>query len=335
MPPEGARSAGSTVSFTMHGIGVSTGIAIGHAHLFVGMSAEVDHYEISGADVLREQRRYDRAVKEVRDELTELEKSVAHSASAELAPFVKVHMMLLDDAAFTDAPREIIREQHCNAEWALRAELDELMAQFSDIEDPYLKEREDDVRQVAERVLGALAGTQRRIAMKPVREDASILVARDLSPADVILFREHPFAAFVTDMGGATSHTAIVARSMGIPAIVALHHSRNIIREDELIVVDGTQGVVIVNPDKAVLAEYRLKQNQARLERDKLKRLRTAPASTLDGTPVQLYANIELPSDLEPVRASGATGIGLFRSEFLFMNRRDQPDEDEQYEAYR
>jgi phosphotransferase system enzyme I (PtsI) len=260
---------------------------------------------------------------------------VAHSASSELAPFVKVHVMLLDDSALSEAPRDIIREQRCNAEWALRAQLDELMAQFSDIEDPYLKEREDDVRQVAERILAALAGTQRRIAMKPVREDASILVARDLSPADVILFREHPFAAFVTDLGGATSHTAIIARSMNIPAIVALHHSRALIREDELVIVDGTQGVVIVNPDRHVLAEYRLKQNQARIERDKLKRLRSAPAATLDGTSVHLYANIELPSDVEPVKASGATGIGLFRSEFLFMNRRDLPDEDEQYEAYR
>jgi phosphotransferase system enzyme I (PtsI) len=335
MSPEGAGAGASTVCFTIHGIGVSGGVAIGHAHLFAGMGAEVDHYEISGADVLREQRRYDRAVKEVREELDELTESVRHSASAELAPFVNVHMLLLDDAAFSEAPRDIIREQHCNAEWALRAQLDELLAQFTDIEDPYLKAREDDVRQVAERVLGALAGTKRRIAMKPVREDATVLVARDLSPADVILFHEHPFAAFITDLGGATSHTAIVARSMNIPAIVALHHARTLIHEDELIIIDGTQGVVIVNPDRHVLAEYKLKQNQARLERDKLKRLRSAPAATLDGAPIQLWANIELPSDVEAVKASGATGIGLFRSEFLFMNRRDLPDEDEQYEAYR
>jgi phosphotransferase system enzyme I (PtsI) len=333
--PEGARDNGNGVCFTIHGIGVSGGIAIGHAHLFAGMSAEVDHYEITSADVTREQRRYDRAVREVRDELKELADSVRHSAAAELAPFVGVHLMLLDDASFTDIPRDIIREQHCNAEFALRTQLDELLAQFVDIEDPYLKAREDDVRQVAERVLGALAGTQRRIAMKPVHEDASILVARDLSPADVILFREHPFAAFITDLGGATSHTAIVARSMNIPAIVALHHARSLIHEDEIIIIDGTQGVVIVNPDAQVLTEYRLKQNQARLERDKLKRLRTAAAATLDGTAVHLHANIELPSDVEAVRASGAAGIGLFRSEFLFMNRRDMPDEDEQYEAYR
>ena len=304
-------------------------------HLFSGMSTEVDHYEIASYDVSREQRRYDRAVKEVQAELKELAESVRHSASSELASFVNVHLMLLEDAALSEAPRDIIREERCNAEWALRLQLDELTAQFDEIEDAYLRERENDVRQVAERVLEALAGTKRRIAPKVTREDPAILVARDLSPADVILFREHPFAAFVTDMGGATSHTAIMARSLAIPAIVALHHSRTLIREDELVVIDGDQGVVIVNPDRAVLAEYRLKQNQARLEKDKLKRIRTATAATLDGTPVQLQANIELPSDLEAVKASGATGIGLFRSEFLFMNRRDLPDEDEQYEAYR
>ena len=335
MSADGARPAASTVCFTMHGIGISGGIAIGHAHLFAGMSAEVDHYAIPAADVQREQRRYDRAVKEVREELKALAQNVRQSGASELEPFVKVHLMLLDDDAFSDAPRGIIREERCNAEWALRLQLDELLAQFTDITDPYLRERAADVRQVAERVLAALAGTKVTLAAKAVREDASILVARDLSPADVILFRQHPFAAFITDLGGATSHTAIVARSMNIPAIVALHHARSLIHEDELIVVDGSQGVVIVNPDRHVLAEYRLKQNAARLERDKLKRLRTAPAATLDGTPVELWANIELPSDLEGVKASGAAGIGLYRSEFLFMNRRDLPDEDEQYEAYR
>ena len=323
------------ICFTMHGIGVSGGIAIGHAHLFTGMSTEVDHYEVASYDVPREQRRYDRAVKEVKDELAGLAESVRASSASELASFVNVHLMLLEDSAFSEVPREIIKEERCNAEWALRTQLDELTAQFDDIEDEYLKERQNDVRQVAERVLAALAGSKRRIAVKPAREEAAILVARDLSPADVILFREHHFAAFVTDLGGATSHTAIMARSLAIPAIVALHHARHLVREDELVIVDGDQGVVIVNPDRAVLAEYRLKQNQARLEKDKLKRLRTAPAATLDGTPVQLHANIELPSDLEAVRASGATGVGLFRSEFLFMNRRDLPDEDEQYESYR
>ena len=158
MPPDVAHEAASTICFTMHGIGVSGGIAIGHVHLFAGMSAEVDHYEIASGDVAREQRRYDRAVKEVRDELKDLAESVRHSGAAELAPFVRVHLMLLDDDAFTAAPREIVREHRCNAEWALRLQLDELLAQFGDVTDPYLREREADVRQVAERVLAALAG---------------------------------------------------------------------------------------------------------------------------------------------------------------------------------
>ena len=336
MSPDSTPPRAENVCFTIHGIGVSGGIAVGHAHLFHGMSTEVAHYEIASHDVGREQRRYDRAVKEVRDELQALTDDVLHGPASELAPFVNVHRMLLEDAAFSEAPRDIIREQRCNAEWALRSQLDELTAQFGDIEDEYLREREADVRQVAERVLAALAGSRRRLPVKPAREDAEmILVARDLSPADVILFHEHPFAAFLTDMGGATSHTAIIARSMAMPAVVALHHSRSLIREDELIVVDGNEGIVVVNPSPAALAEYRLRQNQERLAREKLRQIRSAPAITLDREPVGLHANIELPSDMDAVRESGATGIGLFRSEFLFMNRADLPSEDEQYEAYR
>ena len=336
MSLEPAQPRAENICFTIHGIGVSGGIAIGHAHLFHGMSTEVAHYDIASHDVGREQRRYDRAVKEVRDELQALTEDVLHGPASELAPFVNVHRMLLEDAALSEAPREIIREQRCNAEWALRLQLDELTAQFGDIEDEYLREREADVRQVAERVLAALAGSRRRLPVKPAREDAEmILVARDLSPADVILFHEHPFAAFLTDMGGATSHTAIIARSMAMPAVVALHHSRSLIREDELIVVDGNEGIVVVNPSPAALAEFRLRQNQERLAREKLRQIRSAPAITLDREPVDLHANIELPTDMDAVRESGATGIGLFRSEFLFMNRPDLPSEDEQYEAYR
>ncbi|MBZ0094856.1 MAG: phosphoenolpyruvate--protein phosphotransferase, partial [Sulfuricella sp.] len=143
------------------------------------------------------------------------------------------------------------------------------------------------------------------------------------------------FAAFITDVGGATSHTAIVARSLNIPSIVALHHARQLIRENELLIVDGQQGVVIVNPDKQILAEYKLRQSQWEIEKQKLKRLKSTAATTLDGTAVELYANIELPQDIPQVKASGATGIGLFRSEFLFLNRDDLPDEEEQFAAYR
>ena len=328
------------MSFTLHGLGVSGGIAIGHAHLVTSASLEVDHYQIPAEFIAAEVKRFDLAVAQVKTELDQLETDIKQTqrgdASADMAAFVTVHRMILEDNSFTDTPREVIQRESCNAEWALKLQLDELLAQFADVQDEYLRERKTDVRQVAERIVAALSGQGGAVPEK-LRERAedTILVAHDLSPADVILFKDHQVAAFITDLGGSTSHTAILARSMAIPAIVALHTSRELIREDELIIIDGMQGVVIVEPDDTVLAEYRLKQNQWKLERQKLSRIKTAPATTLDGVAIELHANIELPTDLPAVRQSGATGIGLFRTEFLFMNRRDLPTEEEQYEAYK
>lgn len=328
------------MSFTLHGLGVSGGIAIGHAHLVTSASLEVDHYQIPEEFIAREIKRFEKAVKLVRTELNNLEKEIQTThkgeASGEMAAFVTVHRMMLDDPSLSETPRDLIRRESCNAEWALKLQLDELLAQFAEVQDEYLRERKTDVRQVAERIVAALSGQISDVPEK-LRERAedTILVAHDLSPADVILFKDHQVAAFVTDVGGSTSHTAILARSLAIPAIVALHSARELVREDELIIVDGTQGVVIVDPDEMVLAEYRLKQNQWKLERQKLSRIKTAAAETLDGTVVELFANIELPSDLDAVKQSGATGIGLFRTEFLFMNRRGVPTEEEQFEAYK
>lgn len=337
------------MSFTMHGLGVSGGIAIGHAHLVTSASLEVDHYSIPAEFIGREVKRFERAVKSVRTELDQLEKDVksSHRAdsaaggsqsghSSDIAAFVTIHRMLLEDPLLAEEPCAIIARETCNAEWALKLQVDALLVQFADVQDDYLSERKTDVRQVAERVIAALSGQGGVVPEKlRARAEDTILVAHDLSPADVILFKDHRVAAFITDLGGRTSHTAILARSLGIPAIVALHTSRELIREDELIIVDGAQGAVIVEPDQTVLAEYRIKQNQWKLERQKLGRLKTAAAETLDGIEVTLHANIELPGDLDGVKQSGATGVGLFRSEFLFMNRRDSPTEDEQFQAYK
>jgi phosphotransferase system enzyme I (PtsI) len=212
--------------------------------------------------------------------------------------------------------------------------MDHLVAQFEKIEDAYLRERKADVVQVVERVLKALMVQPGR-ARAPAHEERLIVVAHDLSPADMILFKQHQYAGFVTDLGGITSHTAIVARSLNIPAIVGVHSARQMVREGELLIVDGVSGVLIVAPDELVLEEYRQRQRELELGRQKLKRIRTTPAATRDGTAVDLHANIELPQDIEQVRESGATGVGLFRSEFLFLNRDDLPGEDEQFEAYR
>ncbi len=324
------------MSFTIHGIGVSGGIAIGRAHLVSHTKLEVAHYEVPPEQVADEVVRFDLAVATVRGELDHLRGAVPAGAPTELAAFIDLHLMILNDSTLSGIPRDIIGTEHCNAEWALKMQTDELLQQFDAIEDNYLRERRADVIQVAQRVMKALSG-QPGYAPPPAgdSEENLVLVAHDLSPADVVLFKQHQFASFVTDLGGSTSHTAIVARSLNIPCIVALHQARQLVRENEMLIVDGTQGVLIVDPDPQVLAEYQLRQREFGLERQKLKRLRDTPARTLDGAQIELHANIELPGDVALAVESGATGIGLFRTEFLFLNRPDLPDEDEQFEAYR
>ncbi|MBX9904637.1 MAG: phosphoenolpyruvate--protein phosphotransferase [Burkholderiales bacterium] len=324
------------MSFTIHGIGVSGGIAIGHAHLVSHTRLEVSHYDVPAAKLAEETARFDRAVNSVRTELEELRGSVPAGAPAEFGAFIDLHLMILGDTTLSVVPRAIIENERCNAEWALKIQTDELLQQFDAIEDSYLRERRTDVIQVAQRVMKALSGQPGYVPPPAGDSDRDlVLVAHDLSPADVVLFKQHQFASFVTDLGGATSHTAIVARSLNIPCIVALHHARQLVRENEIIIVDGSQGVIIIDPDPQVLAEYQLRQREFGLERQKLKRLRDTPARTLDGADIELHANIELPGDVALAVESGATGIGLFRTEFLFLNRPDLPGEDEQFEAYR
>jgi phosphotransferase system enzyme I (PtsI) len=323
------------VSFALHGIPISSGIAIGHAHLISHAQLEAAHYRVPPQEIGAEVARFDAAIAAVRAELVALRANVPATAPAEFVAFIDLHLMILGDATLSAAPRTIIENEQCNAEWALKVQMDALLAEFDQIEDSYLRERRSDVIQVVERVMKALLGHP-GYAPPPTNGNRKlILVARDLSPADVVQFKQHNFASFITDVGGTTSHTAVVARSLNIPSIVALHHARQLIREDELLIVDGTQGVVIVDPDSQALAEYELRQHQFELERLKLKRLRYMRATTLDGVPVELHANIELPGDVGQARENGATGIGLFRSEFLFLNRSHLPDEDEQFEAYR
>ena len=323
------------MSFTLHGSGAGGGIAIGQAHLISSARLEVAHYAIAPEHLELEVMRFSVAVEHVRAELQALRRSVPASAPTELGAFLNLHLLILDDSTLSHAPRELIRSLHCNAEWALVAQMDHLVAQFEKIEDPYLRERKADVVQVVERVLKVLMAQPGRASGAPAHEESLIVVAHDLSPADMILFKQHQYAGFVTDLGGVTSHTAIVARSLNIPAIVGAHTARQMVREGELVIVDGVHGVLIVAPDELVLEEYKQRQRELELARQKLKRIRATSATTRDGTAVDLHANIELPQDIEQVRESGATGVGLFRSEFLFLNRDDLPGEDEQFEAYR
>ena len=323
------------MNFVLHGSAVSSGITVGYAHLVSTARLEVAHYEIAEDAIEAEVARFDRAMQTAQDQLSSLKDHIAADAPAELEAFLDLHRMILDDSALASAPRELIRKRRANAEWALVQQMERLVERFEEIEDPYLRERKADVQHVVERVLKVLTGAQTLVEPAASEEQKLIVVAHDLSPGDMILFKRHNYGGFVTDVGGVTSHTAIVARSLGIPAIVGLHHARQTVAEGELLIVDGVQGVLIVNPDPLVLAEYRRRQAELKTERQRLRRLRKTPAATLDGTPVELYANIELPQDAAHALEAGAQGVGLFRTEFLFLNRRDLPGENEQFEAYR
>jgi phosphotransferase system enzyme I (PtsI) len=322
------------------GLGVARGIVIGRAHLLAPSELDIRQYHIQRGDVLHEVARLNNAFSLVRAELEQLRTNVAGDAPAEVRAFLDLHRMILDDSLLCDAPRDLVRSRLINAEWALTIQLEEVCQQFEAIDDEYFRSRSQDVRQVVERVLRRLAGG-RPSAMATTRKLAEgerlVLVAHDLAPADVLHFREDEgasLAGFITELGGPTSHTMILARSLGLPAVVGVADARDIIAEGDLLVVDSDTGRIVVLPDEAALADYRrriLLQSQARTE---LRKLRGKLSRTKDGIPVELLANIEMPEDVRDALDAGADGVGLFRTEFLFMNRDTLPSEDEQFESY-
>lgn len=332
------------MSFQVFGLPVSRGVAIGRAVLVASSRIDVAHYYIDAGRVEGEVGRLRVARDAVAGELSLLKRDLPSEAPAELSALLDVHLMLLHDDSLTGATKQWIIDRHYNAEWALSAQLEVLARQFDEMEDEYLRERKADLEQVVERLLRALARGPEAVLAPVVAagardfagEDPLVLVANDIAPADMLQFKGSVFTGFVTDVGGRTSHTAIVARSMDIPAVVGAREASRIIRQDDWLIIDGDNGIVIVNPSPIVLEEYRFRQRQAGLERERLSRLRHTPAVTLDGERVELLANIEMPGDAKAALEAGAVGVGLFRSEFLFMNREGAlPDEEEQFEAYR
>jgi len=329
------------VSFTLHGIPVSRGIAIGRAYLIAPAALDVDHYLIEPDRIDAEIDRFHAAQEAVHAELDALRDDLAADAPSEMGAFINVHSMILNDAMLVQETIDLVRTRRYNVEWALTEQLEILSRHFDDIEDEYLRERKADIEQVVERVLKALAGAP-STATLVVHSAATnghnemIVVAHDIAPADMLQFKTQAFKGFVTDLGGRTSHTAIVARSLGIPASVGVQQASALIRQNDLIIVDGDHGIVIVDPAPIVLEEYSYRQSEKVLEQRKLQRLKFSPTQTLDGTKIELCANIELPDDAQVAVEAGAMGVGLFRTEFLFMNHKHQlPEEEEQFEAYR
>jgi phosphoenolpyruvate-protein phosphotransferase (PTS system enzyme I) len=343
------------VTFSIHGLAVSRGVAIGRAALVASSRVDVAHYFIEAGQVEAEIHRVrvgrDAVVEEIRRLQDSITRMGPKEAPHELGALLDVHLMLLQDEELVSGVKRWITERLYNAEWALTTQLEVIARHFDEMEDAYLRERKADLEQIVERVLRAMKGVASPMAShgRPVRKQSQqdlllddtvdvplVLVAHDLSPADMLQFKQSVFAGFITDVGGRTSHTAIVARSMDIPAVVGARTCSQLVRQDDWIIIDGDSGVVIVDPSPIILAEYGFKQRQGELERGRLQRLLHTPAVTMDGERVQLLANIEMPEDAGQALKAGALGVGLFRSEFLFMGRQGRlPDEEEQYQAYK
>ncbi len=328
-------------SFTLHGIPVSRGIAIGRAHILAPAALDVQHYLIADDQVEAEVARLQCAITAVHSELQTIWNELPKDAPAELGAFIDVHALILSDPMISEMPLDIIRSRNYNAEWALVTQIEELSAQFEEIEDTYLRERKADIQQVGERVLKALTGSANFLPKVDAAEGVAsmIVVAHDISPADMLQFRDSAFSGFITDVGGQNSHTAIVARSLDIPATVGVSNASVLIEQGDWLIIDGDAGVVVVAPTSVVLDQYREKQARQIRDRKKLGKLKKTPSLTIDGTAITLLANIEFPDDCAHAMDAGAHGIGLFRSEFLFMGRTGHahklPSEDEQFESYK
>jgi len=325
-------------SFSLHGVAVSSGITIGKAHLISNALLEVAHYQVPKKFIPAEVKRLNDAIKTVKKDLQAIRKELPNNLLGDLGAFINTHLAILSDKSFIAATRASIRQDQCNAEWAIKCQMDAIVQQFDAFTDIYLRERKHDVIQVVERVIKVLLGhpsAKLNTQAKKSKGEGIILVAHDISPADAIQFKQSQFSGFITDVGGATSHTAILARNLNIPSIIALQKAQDLINEGETIIVDGSQGVVVVNPSKEILKEYSLRQRQWQLAQKKLSLIKSTKAKTIDGTTIHLLANIESDEDIEAIRDSGATGIGLFRTEFLFMNKPEPPDEEAQFLAYK
>jgi len=321
-------------SFNIHGVSVSNGIAIGKAHLISNALLEVIHYQLDKNEVPSEIKRLSGAMNEVRKDLLKIKKQLQKNSSDEFSAFIDTHLMILSDKNFSEKPKKIISKDSCNAEWALKKQMDFFVSKFDQIEDEYIKERKNDVIQVVERILKVLLGHPSQ-SSQIYKGSSAILVAHDISPADALQFKKHQYAAFLTDMGGSTSHTAILARGLNIPSIVALQNARGLIKNNEQIIVDGNEGIVIVNPSEEILKEYQVRQNLWGIEQKILSKIKNIQSKTLNNEKIELLANIEVPGDMQSVKDNRASGIGLFRTEFLFMNRKELPNEEEQFKIYK
>ena len=318
---------------TLNGIAASPGIVIGKAYVLDSEEVVIPQHSIKESAIPREITRFQDALTQTRAEIQKIRDKISKEISKEHGDIFNAHLMVLEDRAIIEEVMERIKKEKLNAEYIFSQVLKKYVQSFLKIDDEYLRERVSDINDVGRRVVRHLLGDQRS-TLSEIKEKV-IVIAYDLAPSDTAVMHRKNVIGFATDIGGRTSHTAIMAKSLEIPAVVGLENATRQIRMGDTIVVDGIQGVVVLDPTASELTKF--KQEQARyVEFNRsLKRFRDLPCVTKDGRHIELAANIELPEETPAVLSHGADGIGLYRTEFLYMNRDDLPSEDEQYLAYK
>ena len=314
------------------GIPVSSGVAIGKAYILAHALNEVEPYTITEKNITNEIKRFNQAIKQLKSELLGLKKELKKNKMGEYGSFIDVQLAIINDPKISKNPLELIKKSKQNAEWALKVQMEEIINKFNSIENSYIRERKNDIYQVCETLIKYLIGHE----SKQLSSDKNrIIVAHDISPADALKFKNSNNIAFVTDIGGTTSHTAILAKSINIPSVVGTQNAKNLISNGDNLIVDGDHGCVIINPTNEVINEYKLKQNLYELESKKLLNLQKLTSKTIDKVSVNLYVNIEDTNNIEPVIENNTKGVGLFRTEFIFMDKHRMLDENEQFTIYR
>ena len=323
------------MALIISGLGVSRGIAIGNVHILQRSSLEVYERTLHPDEIHAEVKRFKKAVHLAGKQLRKIKDSIPEAAPKDIVSFIESHLLMLDDAMLSTAPIDIIKELYCNAEWALKIQRDKLVAVFEQMEDEYLKTRQNDIDHVIHLIQKTLFDSKYEVEKEIQTLRGSIIVADDLTPADTVVLQHQNIAGFVTELGGPLSHTAIIARSLGIPAIVGMQDARTLLKANEQIIIDGSEGMLLAGVDDKTIREYRNKQKEEKQERRKLETLRDVQAKTKDGVAINLQANIELTDDIKALKQSGAQGVGLYRTEFLYIDREEPASESEQLSAYK
>ncbi len=323
----------SQENFYRYGVAASPGISIGEVFLLDRQRVSVVEYTITENEVEQQIEKFEVAVQQAKQQLHDVQKTLSLTSRSEHFYIIDTQLLILNDQMLLDSTKSLIRDNHLNAQGALKRVLKQFRQTFDSIEDEYLRERGSDIELVGERILRNLRGKVQQ-SVKDL-EQKSVIVAHDLSPADTLQMDKKQVIGFITDLGGRTSHTAILARSLGIPAVIGLENVTEQVSSSCMVIVDGCSGCVIFNPCPETLTTYRAKQQRYQLYQEQLHEYCELPAQTRDGKTVKLKANIEFPEEAELAIHNGATGIGLLRTEFMYMARQQPPSEEDQFNEYR